>query len=197
MPSEKITTTLPYGGRPALGSGTLATSDGTSRYTQTPDGDNCRIDVTWSGALIDTQPVHDKVAEEAQKNGKKESDLDLTIETVTLTADSVQLVDESGANVTPPSVPAWKADLTLAGQPLLDLSGMEVSQLLTKPTTVTLNAAELATVNAAYKARGKVAAAGTASLSIANQDLPSLSQRMLKVLFKVTADINGNVKVSL
>jgi hypothetical protein len=177
------------------GGGDVQDSNGETKYTETIDGDNCRIDATWMGQLLDLQSVRDTVAAEAKKNNTSADKLDLTIHSVVLDLSNVALVDGSGENITPPTVPAWSAAITLDGTAIFDLSGKDVTSLLAGDTQVALAKDCVALLDKEYHSAQPVQAAGTASLSVAMSDLPSLAGKNPILSFDLAAQINGTAQV--
>jgi hypothetical protein len=171
-----------------------ANGDGTT-YTETIDGDNCRIDATWQGQLLDLQSVRDTVASEAKKNNTSADKLDLTIHSVVLDLSNVALVDSAGVNIAPPTVPAWKAEITLDNDAIFDLSGKDVTSLFAGDTQVALSKECVALLDKEYHSGQPVKAAGTASLSVAMSDLPSLAGKNPTISFDLAAQINGTAQV--
>jgi hypothetical protein len=165
---EDVSFELDDFGTTCSGSGRSETPSGVTTWTKTADGERCRIDATWSGTLIDMAEVNRKASEQA-------GDVKLTIEGIHLAFDDAALRDMAGANITPPRVPSWEAHFVLAGQPIGDFSGTDVTALITTPLELDVPPEGITLANQALAASAPLQGSGTATLLVEMADVATVA----------------------
>lgn len=172
------------------GTDTIEEDGNTTTYTLATDGENCTLDVDWSGALM-SQDVLDAEVEEALE-GTPGNRSNITITAASLTLETIRLVDGSGAPVAIDSFPTWDVALQLGSGDLYTASGSDVPTLLASPVTVPLNDAQLDLLTAAVQGTGSLDATGTAMLSMPIDELPTTPTDMA-LEFEADMDLDAEV----
>ena len=188
---ENVSFDLAAFGDTCSGTGTAQTDTGVTNWTKTPVGDQCQVDITWSGTLIDMKAVR------AQADAKAQG-AELTIQSIDLTLDNEALLDQSGANITPPRVPSWEAHFTVGGQAIADFSGTDLTTLLASPLMFDLPAPAVAAANQAFADSTPLTGAATARMVVEMSDVPALAAAMgPHVQFHFRAHVEADAKKDL
>jgi hypothetical protein len=188
---EDVSFQLDDFGTTCSGSGQTQTDTSLTRWTKTPVGDQCQVDVVWSGMLIDMKAVR-------QQADAKAMGATLTIQSIDLGFEDVAFRDQSGADITPPRVPSWEAHFTMGGEPLADFSGADVTSLLAAPLSFQVPASGIAIANQAFNDAAPVMGAATARLVVEMSDIPALAAAVSPhVQFHFKAHVEADAKKDL
>ena len=188
---EDVSFRLDDFGTTCTGTGMAQTDTSLTTWTKTPVDDQCQIDVQWTGTLIDMKAVR------AQADAKAQG-AQLTIQNIDLAFDDVALLDDTGANITPPRVPAWEAHFTLSGQPIADFSGTDLTSPLASPLSFDLPAPAVDIANQAFESATPLTGAATARLVLQMSDLPALAAATgPHVQFHFKAHVEADAKKDL
>jgi hypothetical protein len=110
--------------------------------------------------------------------GSKAQGAELRIQSIDLTLDSEALLDQSGADITPPRVPSWEAHFTVGGQAIADFSGTDLTSLLAAPLMFDLPPPAVDMANQAFASSTPLEGAATARLVVEMSDVLALAAAM-------------------
>jgi hypothetical protein len=178
-------------GTTCSGAGMTQTDSGLTTWTKTPVEDRCQVDFNWGGTLIDMAAVRAKADEKAQG-------ATLTIQSIDLELDAVALRDQSGADITPPRVPAWEAHFGVGGQAVADFNGTDLASLLAMPLSFEAPPSVLQAAQQAFDAAAPLDGTATARLVVEMSDVAALAAAAgPHVQFHFRAHVDANAKKNL
>jgi hypothetical protein len=133
---------------------------------------DCRIDIEWSGAFIAMADIHATALEEQADHDFALADV--VVQEVTLAITGAHIVDGAGNVYNPPNVPAFFAEVTVAGAPAFALDVADAPALFAGTLSASLPSEALEAATAAFQTGGDVQAQATATLTLAMPDVRAI-----------------------
>jgi hypothetical protein len=139
-------------------------------------GDQCHIVVDWAGTVVEMAEVRDQAAEELEQEGRSLADVFVTIQSADVTVHSIALVGADGSPISPPPMMHdWSGVVSVAGVPIVDVSGSDTTDLLSRAITVALDEDALADLQTAFDHGRPVSGSAHAELVIGLDTLETMS----------------------
>ncbi len=180
------------------GTETREAEGSTTTWTKTIEGDDCRIDFIWDGALMDMAEIREKVDAELEANDAGVGSAGVRIDRIELAMDAIRMAGGDGADITPPSVPSWAADVDVVEEPLLSIEGEDALSLPETGETFALSSAALLAASQAFRSSSPVPASAAGHLVIPLDDLAALGSAGETALeLEMTVEVTGTASVTV
>lgn len=163
-----------------------------TKSIETVEGvETCRVDIDWSGDLVDFSGVRDNIE---SRLGVDLSAIQVEVTSLDITIADLRVLDADGNPISAPTA-TFGTDLDIADVDAFTIDGASLDALLSEPVAVDVTDELIASVQTALNEGSSIGGTAASVLRIPTADLGTLqdASNPLQIEVDVQADVAGEV----